>query len=133
MPPADMRKTMLVAVIAAVGGFCLASVPAMGALRYNIWSQSGEQFQLGYVIGYLDAVGLARRNDSRAQIPIVKGKDFQRWVNDVNAFYADPSNQTRPVPDALYEAGLRVRQEQMKSWQQRSQKPPLVPSPSPAP
>jgi hypothetical protein len=129
-----MRKTIVVGLIAAVGGFCAASIPALAALRYNIWSQHGEQFQLGYVIGYIDAVRLAQRKDPRLQIPTTGGKDFDRWVRDVNAFYADPNNHAKAVPDAMYDVGIRIREEWMQNWRaQRLKKPAIVPSPSPAP
>jgi hypothetical protein len=132
MPPADMRNTIVVAVVAAVSGFCLASVPALGALKYNIWSQSTEQFQLGYVIGYLDAVQLAQRKDLRANVPTGGGKNYERWVRDVNVYFAEPQNQARQLPDAMYEVGMHIRAEWLKSWQ-RSKQPAAVPSPSPAP
>jgi hypothetical protein len=119
-------------MIAAVGGFCLAGVPALASLGYNIWNTSGEQFQLGYVIGYIDAVALAQRKDLRMQIPTGGGKNYDRWVRDVNAFYADPKNQGRQVPDAMYDVGTRIRAEWIKNWQ-RDKKPATLPSPSPAP
>jgi hypothetical protein len=104
-----MRKTIIIATLAAFGGFCLANMSAFAALRYNIWQSSGERFQLGYVIGYLDAVALAGQRDPRAQIPTGVGKNFDKWVRDVNAFYADPANQDRSVPDAMYQIGSKIR------------------------
>jgi hypothetical protein len=107
---------IFMATLAAFGGFCLASASAFAALRYNIWQSSGPSFQLGYVIGYLDAVALAQRKDVRLQVPNVGGKKFDHWVRDVNAFYEDPANQTRPVPDAIYEVGSKVRDEMLRNW-----------------
>ena len=118
------------ATLAAFGGFCLANASAFAALRYNIWQSSGESFQLGYVIGYLDAVALAQRKDFRLQVPNLNGKKFDRWVRDVNEFYKDPANQARPVPDAIYEVGSKVRDEMLKNWGlQRMGKPTPTQSP----
>jgi hypothetical protein len=112
-----MRKTIVVATLAACGGFCLAAASSFATLRYNIWEAYGHQFQLGYVVGYLDAVSLSSRKDSRIQIPTGGPKtDFDKWVADVNAFYADPANRNRPVPDAMLEIGTRIRTKMLQEW-----------------
>ncbi len=136
-----MRKTMVVAVIAAVGGFGLASVPAFGVLKAGTWSQSGEQFRLGYVIGYLDAIQLAQRKDIRTQLPTGGGKNnYDRWVRDVNAFYENPQNTARAVPDAMYEVGAVIRAEWLRDFAARNAEKKAAaaaarvsPSPAPAP
>jgi hypothetical protein len=128
-----MRKTILVAALAAMGGFCLASATAFGSLRHNIWQSSGDKFQLGYVIGYLDAVALAQRKDIRANLPTGLGKNFDQWVVDVNAFYANPANTHRSVPDAMYEVGIKIREDLMKSWGKKRMQRPPAPGPSAQP
>jgi hypothetical protein len=37
---ATMRKMIMVATLAAFGGFCFASATAFASLRYNIWKTS---------------------------------------------------------------------------------------------
>lgn len=123
---------ILVAMLAAFGGFCLANGSAFATLRYNIWRSSGEQFQLGYVVGYLDAVKLTQRKDFRMQIPVGNDKNFDRWVRDVNAFYANPANENRAVPDAMYEVGSAIRVKMLQEWGLKRQGKP-VPSASAAP
>ena len=123
---------IIVATLAAFGGFCLASGGALASLRYNVWRVSGEPFQLGYVIGYLDAVRLAQRKDIRVMIPVGNDKDYMRWVRQVNAFYADPKNETRPIPDAMSEIGTAIRTKMLSEWGLKRQGRP-VPSPNPQP
>ncbi len=123
---------IIVATLAAFGGYCLASSSAFASLRYNVWLASGESFQLGYVIGYLDAVRLAQRKDLRMQVPAGNDKDYRRWVRAVNEFYSNPANETRSVPDAIYSVGSAVRAQMLREWGLKRQGRP-VPSPSALP
>lgn len=104
-----MRGTVVVATFAALAGFCFAAASSYAALRYNIWKGYGYQFQLGYVVGYLDAVTLAQRKDTRLNVPIGGDKNFDKWVAQINAFYEDPANQSRGLPDAMFQIGTRIR------------------------
>lgn len=127
-----MRKMVLVATVATFTGFCFASVSAFATLRYNIWKSYGPSFQLGYIIGYLDAVSLSQHKDPRVQVPTGLGKNFDGWVKEVNEFYADPANEGRSVPDAIYTVGDRKRTEILRKWgAQRMNRP--LPSPSAKP
>lgn len=121
-----------VATLAAFGGFCLASATAFASLRYDVWRVSGDVFQLGYVIGYLDAVRLSQRKDFRVQVPTGNDKNFGRWVRAVNDFYADPANENRSVPDAMYQVGSTIRTQMLRDWGLKRQGRP-VPSPSALP
>lgn len=124
-----MRKTVAVATSGVLVGFCVAAASSFAALRYNAWKANGPSFQLGYVVGYLDAVVLAQRKDPRVSVPTGGGKNFDRWVQDVNAFYADPANENRPVPDAMYAVGSRIRDRMLQEWGLKRQGRP-VPSAS---
>lgn len=95
---------------------CLAAVSSYAALRYNIWQVYGHEFQLGYVVGYLDAVAMAQRKDTRLSIPTGGDRNFEKWVRDVNAFYENPANQNREVPDAMYDIGVRIRTQMLQEW-----------------
>ena len=119
-------------MIAGIVGFLLASASAWATLRYNVWKQYGDMFQLGYVIGYFDAVDLMKKKDVRVQIPNLAGKDFRKWVKDVNAFYADPSHENQAVPEAIYAIGSRARDDMLRQWGLQRQGL-TVPTPSPAP
>ena len=128
-----MRKTILVACLAAIGGFCLASATSFAAARYKIWQQSGPEFQLGYVIGYLDAISLSQRHDQRASIPTRSGKNFNRWLIGINEFFAKPENQNREVADAIYSVGEKLRDEYLREWGKgMGLKPLTTPAPTPA-
>jgi hypothetical protein len=126
-----MRRTMLVATLAVGAGLCLASATAFASTRLNIWRTYGEYFQLGYVVGYLDAVVLAQRHDIRAQILSGGAQDFNRWVREVNAFYEDPKNAERPVPDAMHAVGMRIGGEWLQELARKQQQGKPSPSPSP--
>ena len=123
---------IIVATLATFVGFCLANGSAFATLRFNVWRAAGDAFQLGYVVGYLDAVRLAQRKDFRMMIPAASDKDFTRWVRAVNAFYENPANQHRPVPDAIYEFGTGLRNQMLREWGLKRQGRP-VPSPSALP
>jgi hypothetical protein len=128
-----MRRTILVATLAALGGFCLASATAFGAARYHVWRAYGANFQLGYVVGYLDALGLARRQDARTMIPTSAGKNFERWVREVNEFYENPANDKREVADAMFEVGSRIQAELLKGLADSTRRSKPEPSPSAEP
>ena len=123
---------MLVATLAVGAGLGLASVTAFGSTRMNIWRTYGEYFQLGYVVGYLDAVLLAQRHDVRAQVLGGGSRDFNRWVREVNAFYEDAKNAERPVPDAIYVVGTKMRDEWLAELARKRQQGTPSPNPSPA-
>ncbi len=123
---------IVVAMLAAFGGFCLAGATAFAALRYNVWQAWSEPIRLGYVIGYLDAAALAQKRDSRARVTIGRGKDYGAWVKGVNAFYENPANRSRPVPDAMSAFGTKMRNEMLKEWgRKRKGLPAASPSPEP--
>jgi hypothetical protein len=96
----------------------MAAATASAYTKLAAWRTYGESFQLGYVVGYLDAVSLAKRSDMRAlSIPSGGRANHARWRAMVNEFYADPANEKRSVPDAMAAAGKRVFEEMMKSRQ----------------
>jgi len=111
-----MRRTIIIATLAAFGGFCLANAPALASLQYKIWQQGDGHFRLGYVIGYLDAVALQQRKDIRVQVPVGNSKNFDHWLRAIDAFYADPENQSRSVPEAIYAIGSKTRDEMLRNW-----------------
>ena len=125
------------AVLAGCAGFGAASMSAYAYTQMNTWRQFGERFQLGYVVGYLDAVKLSKRKDPRAMIPSPSRGDYEGWRQDVDAFYEDPVNQNRPVPDAMLAVGEKLRARIMKEYteqrRQRLEAARTLPSPSPAP
>ena len=128
-PPMRRIATM----VGVVGAVVLVTATAFGTTRINIWKTYGEKFQLGYVVGYLDAVTLSQRKDQRAMLPTGGGKNFDRWVNEVNAFYENPANANRPIPDAMSFVGQKIRTERMEEWNQKAKRPKRLPRPSPGP
>lgn len=131
-----MRRMIVIAALGACGGFCLASATALGYAKLNAWRDFGEKFQLGYVVGYLDAVTLAKRHDRRAFVPAVNKPQYERWRDMVNAFYEDPANSNRPLPDAMAAAGARLQEELLQSYRQQQDREwtaKLAASPVPSP
>jgi len=128
----DMRRTLAVAALAACGGFCLASATALGGAKLKVWRDLGEEFQLGYVIGYLDAAGLAKRHDMRVYgVPSVGKANYERWRNMVNEFYADPAHANAQLPDAMGAVGKKLQEEMLQAGRERTTQRPL-PGASPA-
>lgn len=132
-----MRRIVLVAVLAWCAGFGAASMSAYAYTQMHTWRQFGERFQLGYIVGYLDAVKLSKRKDARAMIPSPSRGDYEGWRQDVNAFFEDPVNENRPVPDAMLAVGQKLRERIMKEYtaqrRRRLEAGRTLPSPSPEP
>jgi len=115
-----MRRTIIAAALGGCCGFLLAAGAAFGYAKFNAWRDFGERFQLGYVVGYLDGIKLSKRKDARAlMVPSEGASDHERWRAMVNEFYADPANANRPVPDAMAEAGKKIREEVIKAWEEQ--------------
>jgi len=111
--------------LGALGGFCLASGSAFAVLQHNIWKMSDSNFQLGYVIGYFDAYSLMQKKDYRLQIVSVHGKQYDRWVQDVNAYFANPEHEKDSVPDAIYDIGSKARDKALREWGARQMGKPV--------
>ena len=124
--------------LAVLAGLVLGSAAAHGYARLNAWRAHGEKFQLGYIVGYLDAIALAKRKDRRAWVPAGGRPDYDRWLREVNEFFADPKNENRPVPDAMLVVGERIQAEIMEAYQKRRRErfaartPAATSSPTPA-
>lgn len=116
----------MAAALAGCGGFCLASTTVLGGARLNIWRTYGESFQLGYVVGYLDAANLAKRHDMRAFVPTGGKPDFELWRGRVNEFYDDPAHADAQLPDAMAAVGKRFQAEILKTVNES-----LMPTPVP--
>ena len=114
-----MRKTVLVAMLACCVGFAVATMTAHAYTRLNAWRSHGENFQLGYVVGYIDAVKLSKFKDTRAMIPTSGRSRHRDWLNSVNAFYDDPANADRPIPDAMQVVGQALQAEMLKAFKER--------------
>jgi hypothetical protein len=114
-----MRKIILMAALACGGGLCLASLTAYGYTKLNAWRAQGEQFQLGYVVGYLDAAALWKRKDPRAYVPAGGRGKYEEWRRKVNEFYEDPANADRSIPDAMLVIGKQVQDRIMKAYKER--------------
>jgi hypothetical protein len=127
----DIRRTIVVAALAGCGGFCLASATALGGVKLNIWRDYGDKFQLGYVIGYLDAANLAKHHDIRAFPPTGGKPNYELWRSRVNEFYADPAHAEAQLPDAMAAVGKKFQADIMKAWENSMLQTPL-PSASPA-
>jgi hypothetical protein len=108
----------------------MAAGMASATLMLNAWQGFGENFQLGYVVGYIDAVKLEHLKDPRVMIPTTGTADFNRWRALVNEYFADPKNANRAVPDAMYAVGKIMSAEIARDWNERTR---AAASPSPAP
>src|SRR5262245_35236819 len=127
-----MRRRIGVAVLAtcALG---LVSVTAFGSLKQTTWRAYGDQFRLGYVTGYLEAVVLSQRKDRRIALPAGRGRqDYDRWLREIDAYFADPANARRTVPDAMAAVGDKIRRAWLENWAAK-QANRAKPSPSPSP
>ena len=118
-------------VLAGCVGFCVAAATAFGYAKLNVWRGYGENFQLGYIVGYLDGVNLAQRHDARAFLPTGGRPQYERWRAMVNEFYADPANAARPIPDAMGVVGAKMRDEMLERLRAPRGQP--VPTPGRSP
>ncbi len=118
-------------------GFVLASGLVWGYAMLDAWRGFGDNFQLGYVVGYLDAVALAKRHDVRAWVPVYARPDYERWRKLMNEYFADPKNANRPLADGMGAAGKIFQDETLKALRERAERarrsPGPVPSGAPAP
>ena len=127
-----MRRTTWTTVLAWVAGFCMAAGIASATTLRDTWQQFGEYFQLGYVVGYLDAVKLNHLGDPRANLPTTSRVDFERWRRLVNDYFADPKNANRAVPDAMAAAGKIITEEMLADLKRRRMQGQASPSPAAA-
>src|SRR6267142_131832 len=123
-----MRRAIVTTAVAWAAGFVMAAGIASAVTLRNAWQDLGEYFQLGYVVGYIDAVKLEHLKDRRTMIPTSGTADFEYWRKLVNEYFADPKNANRSVPDAMYAAGQIVSENIRRSLRER-----MLPSPSPSP
>ncbi len=114
-----MPRTILMTAIAACGGFCLAGAAAYGYAKLNAWQAYGERFQLGYVVGYLDAAQLSKVQDPRVFVPSDGRVQYERWRDMVNEFFANPSNAAQPIADGMKYAGDKLQAERLKALDER--------------
>lgn len=118
-----MRRTLVTVALAWCAGLCTAAGAAHGFALLDAWQAYGEQFQLGYVVGYIDAVTLAKRHDQRVYaIPTGGMPKYELWRSRVNDFFADPANAKRSVPDAMAAAGKIFQDEFLKAWAEHKKK-----------
>src|SRR5437868_13124775 len=103
-----MRRTTVTIAMAWAAGFVMAEGIASAVTMFNAGKYLCEYLQLGYVVGYIDAVKLENQKDQRAMIPTSGTADFEYWRKLVNEYFADPKNANRSVPDAMYAAGKIV-------------------------
>ena len=127
-----MRRTIIAALLAWCAGFTIAGASAYGYALLDAWRGYGDNFQLGYIIGYLDAAALVKRHDMRVYVPTGGRPNFERWRDLVNAYYADPANAKRSIPDAMSAAGKQIGEEMMQAYRKRLEAR-RSPAPSPAP
>ena len=128
-----MTRTRAIACTALtfVLGFLGASATAYGYARWQAWHASGEAFQLGYIVGFLDATTLSKFRDPRiATIPPGGRPDYERWRVKVNEFFADPKNERREVVDAMRTIGDTMARERLRDTVDRMNRTP-APSASP--
>jgi len=113
------RRSTSMTVLAFAAGLLMASASAWGYCQLNSWRVQGDQFQLGYVVGYLDGVEIGKSRDSRSAIPSRGRPQYERWRQAVNEYFADPANAMRSVPDAMKWFGDQVQKEQLQAIEQR--------------
>ena len=108
-----MRRTLLLAVTCWTIGFCSSTAAAFGYTTLSAWRDLGDYFQMGYVVGYLDAVTVCKRRDVRRCYVPTGGKKtrYEMWRERINEFYADPANAKKQLPDAMGAVGAKLAQE----------------------
>jgi len=126
------RRTILTAAVAACIGLSMATAVAWGYAKLDAWRGFGENFQLGYVVGFLDAVSLEKRHDRRAFVPVYAKPDYERWRKLMNDYFADPANANRPIADGMAAAGKIFQDEMFKALKDRADRLRSAPRPAPS-
>jgi hypothetical protein len=115
----------IVAGLAWCGGFLMASAPAFGYAKLNAWRSFGENFQLGYVVGFVDGITLWKRSDRRgASFPIGGKPNYELLRDKVNEFFADPANANRALVDAMAVIGAQMSLERLNAFKERAARTP---------
>lgn len=128
------RRSTVVPALAFAAGLCLAGATAWGYALLNAWRAHGAEFQLGYVVGYLDGVEICKSRDVRSAIPSRGRLQYERWRQGVNEYFADPANAKRSVPDAMKWIGDQIQKEKLEAMNRRwLEKARSKASPSPSP
>jgi hypothetical protein len=128
---ATMWRRITIAIVAGFLGVLAGAVTLHAATLLKTWRQFGPDFQLGYVVGYLEGMTLARRKDPRAAVPTRSRMDFDVWVQGVNEYFKDPANAKRSVPDAMAFVGQKFRERWLDEWSE-TLKTRSSPQPSPS-
>lgn len=126
-----MRRLIVTVVVAWSVGLGMSAAAAWGYALLDAWHGFGDNFQIGYVVGYLDAIALSKRHDARAWVPSVNKPNYEHWRALVNEFYADPANAKRPLPDAMSAAGKTIQDEILADLAERRKRARSAPSPVP--
>lgn len=122
-----MQRTMVLALCAWLGG----SATAWAYTKLNAWRGFGPDFQLGYVAGYLDGLKIGRATDIRGMYVTTGGRpNLEQWRADVNAFYEDPANAQKSIPDAVNAVAQKRREANMRK---QVEKRAATPAPAPSP
>ena len=127
-----MRGMKTAASLACGAGLCLVAAGVYGYAKLDAWRGYGENFQTGYIVGYLDAVALAKRHDNRLWVPSNFKPNFERWRKMVDEFYDDPANANRPVPDAMAVVGKKLQDEMLAEYE-AARRAAAASSPAPSP
>ena len=102
-------------------GFLAASTTSYGYAKLDAWRGWGDWFQLGYVVGFLDANTLRKYRDRRgALVPAGGQPNYYLWREKVNEFYADPKNAKRDIVDAMDAVGAQLSRERLKKMGERT-------------
>jgi hypothetical protein len=130
---ASMRRTMAIAALAWCLGMCTAATLGWGYAMLDAWRGYGDQFQTGYIVGFFDAVTLAKRQDQRVwAVPAFSKPNYERWRGLVNDYFADPANAKRSVPDAMAAVGKEEQKRVMEEYKAR-RRAAMSPSPGSSP
>ncbi len=125
-----MRRMIVALALGWGAGLLMAAGAAHGYALLNAWRGFGESFQLGYVVGYLDAVVLSSRHDDRVYIFTSTGVSYERWRQLVNDYFADPANAKRSLPDGMAAAAKVLRAEWAQRYEEQKKKSRSAASPA---
>jgi hypothetical protein len=121
-----------VAIVAWCLGMSMSATLSWGLAMLDAWRGYGDQFQTGYVVGFLDAVTLAKRHDQRVYaVPGIQKPNYERWRRMVNDYNEEPANAKRPLPDAFAAVGKAEQQRMMEDYMRRQKEPTASPDTSP--
>lgn len=101
--------------IGVLAGVLVTGTLAHSGLGKKAWSSFGQWFKAGYVLGYTDAVRLAKQTSMGSYLDknyvLPKAAPWPKWVEEIDRLYEDPKREKLSVGVLISLAGPVLAEE----------------------